>query len=132
MVVVVVVGPYRVFDGGVFAYRCPKSLAGAAFSALSATNLPGRPNAFFAMNLRRGPVCPLPERIPRKKKHVYSGGPLGAIRNKSNTRRTMSVGEVSYAPYPKHKKKHVYGLGPLGPIRKKSNTRRTMSIGEVP
>ena len=62
VVVVVVVGPYRVFDGGVFAYRCPKSLAGAAFSALSATNLPGRPDAFFAANLRRGPVCPLPEK----------------------------------------------------------------------
>ena len=51
VVVVVVVGPYRVFDGGVFANRLFKKLAGAAFSALSATNLPGRPNAFFAANL---------------------------------------------------------------------------------
>ena len=77
VVVVVVGGPYRVFDGGVLLIGFSKSLAGAALSALSATNLPGRPNAFFAANLcLTGSSFEL-SLIQHKKNGVYRRGPVG-------------------------------------------------------
>ena len=97
VVVVVVVGPYRVFDGGVFANRLFKITGRRSILSIICHELARAAKRIFRKKnsvYRRGPVGPLPEKSKTRKKHVYGVGPLGPLRKKSNTRRTVSIGEV--------------------------------------